>query len=666
LQRISKPIWICIALVAALLAAYTNHFENGFHFDDVHTVTGNPFIRDLSNIPRFFTDPAMFSTLPDHQVYRPVTLLTLALDYRLGRGLHPFWFHLSTFIWMAVQIILMFFLFRLILDRAQPHPSNQWTAFFAAAWYGLHPACAETVNYVIQRGDLLSTTGIVASVLIFARYPNRRRQCWYLIPAILATLAKTPALIFPAMLIAYIYFIESPGNWKGALRATVPAILATLVSAAIQARFTPPAFNAGAASAALYRVTQPYVALYYFKSFFLPTELSADSDWGYVPGVFSSQAVIGYVFLAALIWAIVRASRTPAARPVAFGLAWFVLGLLPTSLMPLAEVMNDHRMFLPFVGLSLAVTWSLRLALLRRSARIPRAAMAGALLVLAAYGAGTHQRNRVWRDDESLWRDVVAKSPNNGRGLMNYGLIFLQRGDYPTAISYFERALPLTPNYWSLETNLGVAYGGIGRPADAERHFLRSAALAPALAEPHFFYARWLAQVDRTPEAIDQLQAALKLNPRSFDSRDLLLTIYARSGQWPAVDRLAQETLQLTPSDEIARNALEHKLAPAPAPAPSEPARPVSAKARDLLEASHRLFQSGRYEESAAAAKQALVIEPEYAEAYNNLAAAYNSLHRWNDGIWAAMQAIRIRPDYQLARNNLAWAVSQKSRPAAK
>src|SRR2546423_74955 len=83
--------------------------------------------------------PATFSTMPDHQVYRPVTMVTLAVDYWLGRGLKPFWFHLSTFAWLIVQTILMFFLFRRIMDAAQPHPSNQWTAWFAAALYGLHP-----------------------------------------------------------------------------------------------------------------------------------------------------------------------------------------------------------------------------------------------------------------------------------------------------------------------------------------------------------------------------------------------------------------------------------------------------------------------------------------------------------------------------------------------
>lgn len=175
----SKSLLVsCLGLTLVLLAAYANHFQNDFHFDDFHTVTGNPFIRDLANVPRFFRDPSLFSTLPDHQTWRPVVSVSLAIDYWLGHSLKPFYFHLSTFCWFVLQAILMFFLFRRIMDRADPHPSNLWTALLAAAFYGLHPANAETVNYVIQRGDLYCTLGIVASLLCFARAAPETASVW--------------------------------------------------------------------------------------------------------------------------------------------------------------------------------------------------------------------------------------------------------------------------------------------------------------------------------------------------------------------------------------------------------------------------------------------------------------------------------------------------------
>src|SRR5215831_10647417 len=79
-------------LVVAIFAAYANHFHNGFHFDDAHTIVNNAAIRELRNIPLFFRDATTFSALPSNQSYRPLVSTLLAIDYRLG-GLDPLWFH---------------------------------------------------------------------------------------------------------------------------------------------------------------------------------------------------------------------------------------------------------------------------------------------------------------------------------------------------------------------------------------------------------------------------------------------------------------------------------------------------------------------------------------------------------------------------------------------
>jgi tetratricopeptide (TPR) repeat protein len=110
-----------------------------------------------------------------------------------------------------------------------------------------------------------------------------------------------------------------------------------------------------------------------------------------------------------------------------------------------------------------------------------------------------HRRNEVWKDEESLWLDDVQKSPHNGRGLMNYALTQLSKGNYPVALAYFENALNYTPNYPTLEINLGVVnaamadQGDAVRSVEAERHFVRATELAPEEDTTHAFYGRWLA-----------------------------------------------------------------------------------------------------------------------------------------------------------------------------
>jgi hypothetical protein len=75
-----------VILLIVVIAAYSNHFHNGFHFDDAHTIVNNIYIRDIGNIPLFFKDGTTFSSLPSNQSYRPVVSASLALDYLMGRG----------------------------------------------------------------------------------------------------------------------------------------------------------------------------------------------------------------------------------------------------------------------------------------------------------------------------------------------------------------------------------------------------------------------------------------------------------------------------------------------------------------------------------------------------------------------------------------------------
>ncbi|MGH9829147.1 MAG: hypothetical protein ACREDR_38500, partial [Blastocatellia bacterium] len=424
----------------AVLAAYSNHFQNSFHFDDSHTAIENVYIQDPRKIPKFFGDARLFSTLPDHQVYQPVTAATLAVDYWIAGGLKPVYFQISTFLWFLLMLALLFLIFRRIMNLTDRHPWNGLFALLGAACFGLHPAVAETVNYIIQRADVLSTFGIVGSLFLYGRFPALRKWGLYMAPGVVGMLAKAPALIFPVILLLYAFLFDMGGSfgvsnwaenrkrWAAALRATLPAFLITAVVAGLIWKMTPGTYTTGAASPFLYRMTQPLVALRYFKSFFLPTELSADSDWTVVSGLFSTEALIGICFVAGMIWLAVWTSRKPMWRPISFGLMWFLLALLPTSITPLAEVTNDHRMFFAFIGLALAASWTFRLFVFQRSERLSanpnliRASAVAAVCILLIAAAGTWQRNRVWHTDESLWLDVTEKSPKNGRGLMNYGL----------------------------------------------------------------------------------------------------------------------------------------------------------------------------------------------------------------------------------------------------
>src|SRR3974390_1202692 len=112
--------WGLAMLLLAVLAVYSNHFQNSFHFDDYHAITDNAFLTRLVNVPRFFGDASLSSTRLATASYRPLTAASFAVDYWLGHGFQPFFFHASTFFWFAVQLVVMFHLFRRLMDAAEP------------------------------------------------------------------------------------------------------------------------------------------------------------------------------------------------------------------------------------------------------------------------------------------------------------------------------------------------------------------------------------------------------------------------------------------------------------------------------------------------------------------------------------------------------------------
>jgi tetratricopeptide (TPR) repeat protein len=530
-----RPRSFAIACAAACLlaiAAYANHFRNDFHFDDDHTIQTNAFIRDLRNIPRFFVDASTFSSLPSHQSYRPLLTATLAVDYAVGGGLNPRAFHATSFGLFAIQCLLMYAFFVRVMDAADPDPANRWVALLAAATYAVHPANAETVNYIIARSEILSTLGIVAAFVLFVRRRSARRYGLYLIPAAAAMLAKEQAAMFAPLLFVYVAIVErqrsivealSPRDAASTLWETWPAFAVCGALAVLDQRMAT-AFVPGGASRWHYLLAQPFVVVHYLTAFFLPIGLSADSDWQPIANPFEPRVVAGTAAIIGVVAAAVYGSRRRETRPIAFGLVWFLLALLPTSsVIPLAEVLNDHRTYFPYVGLTLAVAWSLRLALPRARQAIVVAAVA--MLLLMAYGA--RQRNGVWRTEESLWLDVTRKSPNNGRGLMTYGVIRMGKGDYTTADEYFQRALVLVPEYSYLHVNIAILKGALRQQKEAEEHFLAAQRYDPDNPVSYFFYARWLAEQGRIADATAQARHAVGLSPGYTDAQDLLRSLTA-------------------------------------------------------------------------------------------------------------------------------------------
>ena len=638
-----QVIVISLLLLIGVVVAYSNHFHNGFHFDDSHTIVNNAFIRNLRNVPLFFRDAKTFSALPANQSYRPIVSTLLAVAYWLGGGLNPVWFHAVIFLAFLMLVLLLGFVTYRLLETAGHAPWNRWLAVLGAGWFAVHPANADTVNYIIACSDVFSTLGVIGSLAAYLAFPTARPSYVYLLPAAIGILAKPIAVIFAPLLAVYWWLfvrnvrpdLPRPTSWWiQFLQVVAPAFFLCGAMVHFVQQMTPKTWVAGAASAHQYLMTQPYVVLLYFQTFFWPRGLSADYDLAPFLTTADPRFWVGLGFLVLITVGALLAAASWRLRVTGFGLLWFLLALAPTSLWPLAEVMNSHRTFFPYGGLIIAIA-GLAATLLNQRTHYrawARLAAVGAVTVgLGASGYATWQRNKVWQTEESLWYDVTVTSPNNGRGLMNYGLARMAQGDFRQALDCFQRAQRCTPAYPTLFINIAIAEGASGQPVQAERDFQQALRLAPADPSAYTYYARWLLAQSRAGAAVNLLRQALELSPADLFARALMDSAQiaaAASRQGAGAARLDSLT------------------------APEA-----------CLDLSLNYYNQARYHEAIAAAQKALQLKPGYPEAYNNICAAYNQLGEPAKAVVAGEQALRYKADFPLASNNLQYAWQKLKTP---
>lgn len=663
------------ATLLLCILVYANHFNNEFHFDDFHTINDNPSIRSLKNLPDFFTDPSTTSVLPSHQSYRPGLTALNAIDYAVyetWKGWFPETklkmqtpFHWSIFILFLIQGFFMFLLFRKLFDLAKPHHWNRYIALFGTAVYLLHTANAETINYIIQRADSFSTAMVVIALVTFIYRPAWRVYGIYLIPFILGMLVKEPALMFLPILFIYLVLFEHQPEFHRfadffskyntriylkALKTLIPGIIPGIFFLYLSlVALRPETWVASTYHWFDYLATQPWVILRYFISFFLPINLSADSDWGLIP-LTDERTLIGILFIVASIFVLLKYSGKKEYHPALFGMWWFYFALIPSSsVISLAEVTNDHRMFFPFVGLALTFSWLPGLYVMRNEEVLRQDLKKLNLITLLAIGIpvllaiGTFQRNRVWHNSESLWYDVSVKSPRNGRGLMNYGLTLMAKNDLKGALEVYNRALQHSPNYSFLHINLAICKSALNMPLpEIEDHYMKATRFGADYYGGYHHYGNWLWRQGRIQEAIGMLQQAIVKAPLVNFSRNSLMQLYYEQQMWPELNVLATETLSLTPGDTNAEWYLK-----------ASESKGVEKNEAYYINLGLNQYNSQQYDEAIKSWEEALKLNPRSAIVYNNIGSAYNAMKEYRKAIPFLEKALEIDPNFTLAHNNL-------------
>lgn len=665
-------------VLASIIFAYSNHFSNSFHFDDRHTIETNINIQEVNAIS-FFTDATTISSLPTNQTYRPITTLENAIDYKIAGGLETEVFHIHIFLIFLIVCFLISFFVKKLLDEIQFSEINKYWALLNGAIFGLLCANAETVNYIIQRAEITAALFVLLGFITFLKGGFWRTKYIYLLFPFIGFFAKEMAFVFAPLLFIYLLLFEEEVDLlrfykevelrkiiKSFLKA-LPAITLTVVYYGFYTKMVPQTFSPGGLSQFNYLITQPMVMVHYIVTYFIPYNLSADTDWTVYTSIFDYRVLTGVSIVALLIYLALKTSKNKDTRLISFGILWFFVSLLPTSsFIPFAEVLNDHRSFIPYIGLTIAFVFGVNFVLqkyLHNSLKNPKFKIfiyAGIFIFLAANVYGVRERNKVWKNDITLWKDVTIKSPNNGRGLMNYGLALMAKGDYINAEIYFKKALILTPNYSNLYINLGIVKNAIGNKSEAENYFKKAIEISPFKHICFHFYGRFLLNNNRTEMAIKMFEKALKISPNYLSSQTLLMDAYHKASNWEKLKSLSQKILKVSPNNSIAKKHLKIALNKKPNIAVMEEDVKKNPTSKKYLNLSLKYFQLRKYEKTISSAKLALTLNKNYYEAYNNMGIAYFMLGKHDKAIEAYKNALNIKPDYNLAKNNLANAIKTK------
>jgi len=204
-----------------------------------------------------------------------------------------------------------------------------------------------------------------------------------------------------------------------------------------------------------------------------------------------------------------------------------------------------------------------------------------------------------------------------------------------------------------------VLYGAQHKNSEAEENFEKAISLQPDDFTSYTFYARFLLDAGKATEAQAKAEKALQLNPGSEMALNLLLKIYNQLGYWDQLGKTAKQYLTIIPGDKFAQQCLQASQTHQKVviEGTTKVATPVTAG--DYLNQSLDFYNQGKYDKCIEASNQALKLKPDYADAWNNIGAAYIKLTKWDKAIDACKKALAINPSHTLANNNLKYAESQ-------
>ena len=671
----SWRVWAAAGLlVVAVMAAYGNSFHGPFIFDDDDSIVENPSIRHLWS-GQVLTAPPEAITV----VGRPVPNLSLAINYALGQ-LDVVGYHVVN---LAIHILAALALLGLVRRTlllpalaGRFGPASTPLALAVALVWALHPLQTESVTYIIQRAEALVGLFYLLTLYCFVRgVTSARSNVWYAAAVGACALGMaSKEIMVSAPLVALLYdrlFIS--GSFKEGLRrrwgwylalAATWAILGLLVYLSL-GRGGSAGFNMGM-TVWEYARTQFGCIIHYLRLAFWPSPLVLD----YGADIASQAAeIVPYAIGVGLLLA---ATAVALARRPKWGFlgVWFFAILAPTSsIVPLVgQTEAEHRMYLPLAAVVALVVLAAYAALQSIGRRFAKAAtaVAGALVlvVAAALGWGTCQRNEDYRSALAIWNNTVENCPRNSRAYNGRGYVLNSKGQYDAAIKDYDKALSLKSDYAAAYSDRGLAYYGKGQYDAAIKDFDKALSLKSDYAKGYNNRGNALNNMGQYDAAIKDFDKALSLKSDYAEAYNNRGNALNNKGQYDAAIKDLDKALSLKSDYAEAYNnrgnAFNNKGQHDAAIGDYDKA--LSLKSDDAEVYNNRgiaINRKGQYDAAIKDFDKALSLKSDYAEAYNNRGNAYDGKGQHDAAIKDYDKAIELRPDNAAAYHNRAIAHCQ-------
>ncbi len=613
--RSKRVLLTCLVLIAASVIVYAPVRHFGFvNMDDPEYVTDNPHVAQGLT----WQGAQWALTSSDAANWHPVTWLSHMLDVQLfGMNAGPQ--HVTNLILHILNALLLFgLLYRM---------TGAWgRSAFVAGLFALHPLHVESVAWISERKDVLSTLfGLLAmwAYVAYARRPGPWRYVLVVLWFGLGLMAKPMLVTLPFVLLLLDFWPlqraelgRGGAGLAGLAREKVPlfalAALSSVVTVLAQRQGGAVAGLGGVSlSLRLANALASYAA--YIGNMLWPVRLAA-----YYPLATSApvmQACLGAVLLIGVTALAIRTRRRHGYFLV--GWLWYVGTLIPViGLVQVgSQSMADRYTYLPLIGLFLIAAWGAPELAARWPQRGPALTVAGACLLLACASLASTQV-QYWSDDAALWQHALDVTSGNYFAHNNLGETLIKQGRTIEAAAQFAEAVRLRPRYAHAQNNLGMALVGEGQLDAAALRFREALHIDPNYAYAHDNLGMVLIRQRKLDEATQHISEALRIKPDFPEAQSNLGTILMVQGRLDEAARRFTEALRAKPDYVEALNNLGMVL-----------------------------IRQGKFDEAAQRLGEALRIKPNYAEAHANLGMALMSQGKLKEADQQFSEATRIKPE---------------------